>query len=317
MLLVSRIRASHNIANRLLHAGIAANGSSSNAVHNLLDSVDQLKRRTMSSGRSWSTLFSLARAVDLLDLCTELEHMVQKGSAETRAASRRSINTLPASLKLASDGGCQLSDDKKRTVAKQLRDAGGPVHISLAESKLLMGPFGRNISNYPPGGDDISYIASAEPLTTFLIAAKAQLTQPASARLVPLIPLLKLSTYRWTAADRWIIVYFGHLVYNNVIKTPPSIKKDSSHFSEAHTSFDRQDLWALPPTMEDFGICVLGFASAVELLVHPSTITAAEVMDLFRKIAEHYERFDCRLTIATIVDVFYDHVTTYFTRLRQ
>lgn len=218
--------------------------------------------------------------------------MVDKRSAETRTTSRSSINTLPTSLKLASESGCQLSDDEKRKVAKQLRDAGGPAKITLDDAKLLMGLVSKHISNYPPGGDDMSYIASAEPLSPLLVAAKVQLIKPASARRVPFISLLKLATYRATAADRWSLAYFGHLVYKNGFRTPRTVKKDSSQFSEEQSSFDRQDLWVLPPTMEAFEICVRDFAYTIELLVHPSAITAAEIMDLFRKIAEHYERFD-------------------------
>lgn len=138
--------------------------------------------------------------------------MVDKGSVETRAASRSSINNLSTSVKIASDGGCQVSDDEKRTIGKQLRVAGVPSHIPLENANLLMGLVGRNKSNDPPWGDDISYIASAEPLSTFLVAAKAQLTHPASARRLTLIALLQLATYRQTAADQWSLVYFGHLV---------------------------------------------------------------------------------------------------------
>lgn len=69
--------------------------------------------------------------------------------------------------------------------------------------------------------------------------------------------------------------------------------------------------------MEVFGIFVRGFTSAIELLVHPSAIIAAELVYLFRQIAEHYERLDCHLTVFTIVQVFHDHITPHFTRLRQ
>lgn len=64
-------------------------------------------------------------------------------------------------------------------------------------------------------------------------------------------------------------------------------------------------------------MCARGFVSAVELLVHRSSITAAYIMDLLRKIAECYERFDCRLTISAMIEVFYDHLNNYFTRLHH
>lgn len=94
-----------------------------------------------------------------------------------------------------------------------------------------MGIIGQNTTNCPSGGDDISYIASAEVFLTFLVVENAQLTKPLSARRVPLIPLLKLATYRETAADRWSQVYFRQLVYKNRIITPRIVKKDFSNFS--------------------------------------------------------------------------------------
>lgn len=69
--------------------------------------------------------------------------------------------------------------------------------------------------------------------------------------------------------------------------------------------------------MEAFGFCMRRLVSAVELLVHPSVVPAAEIIDLYCKISEHYERFDCRLTISAMLDVFHNHMTAYFTRLRQ
>lgn len=68
--------------------------------------------------------------------------------------------------------------------------------------------------------------------------------------------------------------------------------------------------------MESFDICVRGLTSATQLLVHPSVINPAELMDLFHKLAEFYELFDCRISIATLVDVYKDHLTAHFTRLR-
>lgn len=41
--------------------------------------------------------------------------------------------------------------------------------------------------------------------------------------------------------------------------------------------------------MEEFRICVRGISFTIQLLVHPSAITKAELMDLFRKLAEFYE----------------------------
>lgn len=63
--------------------------------------------------------------------------MAQKGSAKSCAATWSSISDLPTSLKLSSDGGCQLADNEKSTIAKQIRDAGGREDISLEDPKLV------------------------------------------------------------------------------------------------------------------------------------------------------------------------------------
>lgn len=94
------------------------------------------------------------------------------------------------------------------------------------------------------------------------------------------------------AQDCWSFFSFGHIVIRNGIKVTRTIKKDASHFPDSQISMDRQEFWALPTTMEALGICVRGLARAVELLIHPSAITAAEMYDLFRKIGSLYEEFD-------------------------
>lgn len=70
--------------------------------------------------------------------------MIQ-GHAKSFTKLHKKIST---SLKIASDGGCQLLNDKKGTVSKQLNDAGDLAHVPLEGAKLLMGLVGRNISNY-------------------------------------------------------------------------------------------------------------------------------------------------------------------------
>lgn len=224
--------------------------------------------------------------------------------------------TMPTSLKLASDGGCQLTCSEKITVARQLHDSRDPAPIHVSYANLLVQMVGSVISTYPPCGDNIAFITSAEVLTPYLVAAQAKLYPLTSSRRIPLITLLKLTTFRMAAQDRWSLAYFGHVVIKNGIKIARSIKRDTSQFSESQTSMDRQHIWALPTTMEAFRICVRGFASAMHLLVHPSAVTPAELMDLFREIAEFYELYDCRVSVMSLAEVFKDHLTAYFTRLR-
>lgn len=45
---------------------------------------------------------------------------------------------MPKPLKLAFDGGCQLTNNERNAVAKQLRDEHGPVKIHITDANLLV-----------------------------------------------------------------------------------------------------------------------------------------------------------------------------------
>lgn len=143
---------------------------------------------------------------------------------------------------------------------------------------------GSVISSYLPGDNDIAFIASAEPLTVDLVAAQSKRSQPTSARRFNLITLLKLPTFQILAQYRWSQDYFSHLVINNWIKLALSIKNGTSKFSISQTLMYLQDIWPFPIATEAFGICVRGPVFGVDLLSHPSSITPAELIDLFRQI---------------------------------
>lgn len=64
---------------------------------------------------------------------------------------------MPLSLKLASDGCCQLTDDQKKSVAWHLREARGPANITMTEAELWVQMVGSVVSSYRPGCDDIAY----------------------------------------------------------------------------------------------------------------------------------------------------------------
>lgn len=46
--------------------------------------------------------------------------------------------TMQTSLKLASDGGCQLTESEKITVARQIRESRSPAHIHVSNANLLV-----------------------------------------------------------------------------------------------------------------------------------------------------------------------------------
>lgn len=68
--------------------------------------------------------------------------------------------------------------------------------------------------------------------------------------------------------------------------------------------------------METFGICLNGLASAAHLLVPLYAFTPAEVIELFRRLAELFELYDCHASAASLVEVYNDHVLPHFTQLR-
>lgn len=80
---------------------------------------------------------------------------------------------------------------------------------------------------------------------------------------------------------------------------------------------NRQEIWELPTTMESFGICARGLDSSVQLLAHPSAVTPAELMDLCRQIAKFYELFHCPISVTFLAEIYKDHITAHFTRLRR
>lgn len=97
-------------------------------------------------------------------------------------------------------------------MAKQLHEERGQSNIPIVETNQLVEMVGSVISSYAPFGDDIAFISSAEPLKSYLFAARAKLSPTTRARRVPFIPLLKLETFRMAAQDRWILAYFGDAV---------------------------------------------------------------------------------------------------------
>lgn len=77
---------------------------------------------------------------------------------------------------------------------------------------------GAGVSSYQQEGNFIAFISSEEPLTPFLVAARAKLFPSTSARRVSLIPLVKLATFNMAAQERWSLAYVGHAVVKNCIK---------------------------------------------------------------------------------------------------
>lgn len=227
------------LAKILLYDGDTGDGSVTQQAQTVLDVVARLKPLSRSAAIPWLTFLRYALSEELPDICHELRDMMSEMQDKHKKSTSVDVRTMPMALKLASDGGCQLNDDEKTIVARQLREARGPANIPLTEAEFFVQIVGSVVSSYPPGGNDIAYISSAEYLTPYLVAARSNLSPPTSSLHIPLMPLLKLTNYLMTAQDRWKLAYFGHVVIKNAIKVARSVKRDASQFAEAQNSMDR------------------------------------------------------------------------------
>lgn len=156
-----------------------------------------------------------------------------------------------------------------------------------------------------------------EPLTPYLVAKCTKLAPTTSAWRIALIPLLKLATFRMEGQDRRSLVYFGHVIIKNGIKVCGSVKRDTSQLADSQTSMYQQDLWALPTSMESFIICVRGLASATQLLVHPTAVMTVYITDLFRQLGEFHEVYDCRTSVASLMEVYTEQMTAQVMSLHK
>lgn len=129
--------------------------------------------------------------------------------------------------------------------------------------------------------------------------------------------LLKIVTMCMTLSDRWELAYFYHLIIKNGRMISLSIKHNSSKLEEASHSLEFQGMWVTLTSLESFTITSLGLAVAVEKVVHPSIVTSAEVLELFRHVASFYFKYDCRASKTSLVYLFKDNITRYYANLRK
>lgn len=110
------------------------------------------------------------------------------------------------------------------------------------------------------------------------------------------------------------MAYYGHVPIKNGVKVACSIKMDMLQFADFQKFTERQDLWALPMYIQSFVICVRGLASGAQILVHALAVILAQFRDLFRQLDEFYEFYDCRASVASMVEVYKEHIMAQFTR---
>lgn len=80
---------------------------------------------------------------------------------------------------------------------------------------------------------------------------------------------------------------------------------------------ERHELWISLTSSEAFKIATIGLTTAVEKLVHPPIITSTEILELLRLVASLYPKFDRRVSITSLADLFSDHVRCFYASLRM
>lgn len=93
--------------------------------------VATMKRRSRSAAISWDGFVRYARADDIAEVCADLREMIADVEAKRNEPESMEQRHVLMPLKLASDGGCQLTDKENTAVAQQLREARGPPHIPI------------------------------------------------------------------------------------------------------------------------------------------------------------------------------------------
>lgn len=72
-----------------------------------------MKRRARSVTIPWDVYLRYARAEELPEVCLDLRIMITDVQAKRVLPTSIETRTMPTSLKLAFDGGCQLTDSEK------------------------------------------------------------------------------------------------------------------------------------------------------------------------------------------------------------
>jgi len=107
-------------------------------------------------------------------------------------------------------------------------------------------------------------------------------------RLVPTAMLLKLVTIRFDKNDIFSLQYFGHLLYrdrreqNKTMNVNYADKSISVMAPQMHA-------WSEIIVMDDLATVMRGLADAANMLLHPSILSAEEIIALLNKFHEVYD----------------------------
>lgn len=69
--------------------------------------------------------------------------------------------------------------------------------------------------------------------------------------------------------------------------------------------------------MEAFDIAIRGIAEAKNLLLHPSIIAAAEIMDLYRLLDCIHDKIKTETKIEGLAHIYKTHIDDFFAKIRR
>lgn len=227
---------------------------------------------------SWEQTIQLVGAADWKYIVDILFETNKIRTAEDRMDYTKRSKTA---LKLTPEGSCRLIDAGKQELATQLGEPRGPANMASENCCLLIDTVGKSIAFYYPGTNDLAPLPSPTRLVSFTSKEAAKSTGPTHIRRVPNVALLKLKTLRMTLGVFYGLSFLGSIIARNYEIVDRTIKKEANQLSEATYTEERLDLCAKLDRMGNFGIAARGLELAVDLTVHPSTISKVETMEWF------------------------------------
>lgn len=110
------------------------------------------------------------------------------------------------------------------------------------------------------------------------------LSPDASLLRIPPAALFKLVTLRFSTAYLLFLEHFGHLVWKDPVILPISKSIHSATFVYMMLMPATKDLWARTTTLTALMNYVHGLCASIELLLHPSILSADRVQGWFRTL---------------------------------
>lgn len=125
-----------------------------------------------------------------------------------------------------------LTAEQQNRLADQLVEKQGPKGIDREHADLLSEGVASGIASYNPGPNDLSFIALAADILTYIVNAQNDIVASTRNQCILTMTLLKLFTMHMTLLDRWNLAYFINLIIKNGKSSSQAVKRDSTKLKE-------------------------------------------------------------------------------------